>query len=469
MRIALSLPSRFLLGSAQLGCGLSSLWRFRLFAGLAILLLIVSTVRAAERHTPQTPAPTRNNTKAQTAHKQHSAKPIFTTSGQTPSLRKVSRSEPPEQGLSSARIEQQLQAIYLAIGQADNRSALALAEDLTRTQPNFQLGHMLYADLLLAQTRPVALPGSAPEALTRAAPGAITDLRAEAKVRIKAQQERPPAAALPENFTALSRWNEQAIAVDISKSRLYLFTRNAAGELSLAHDYYISIARLGAIKNNEGDLRTPLGPYFITSHLYPTQLPDFYGAGALPLNYPNPYDMRRGKSGSGIWLHGTPKNQYSRPPQASEGCVVLTNPDFRTVAQSVSLRSTPVLIAKSLRWVQKTGAWEASFDATWQAWRQQKLNHQPADMARFYYASFAGQGGQNWGGFYRQLQNEMRQTRVISANIDKVSRVYWRESADEEIVVTTFVQNLGGKEKNRRQYWRKKGSSPWRIFYESDV
>jgi murein L,D-transpeptidase YafK len=469
MRIAFSPPPLSLLGSARLGRGFSSLWRFWQLASLAILLLIASAAHAAEKHAPHTPAETRSGTKKTAAPKPHLAKPSLANSGQAPSIRQVSRSEPPEQGLSSARIEQQLQAIYLAIGQADNRSALALAEDLTRKQPNFQLGHMLYADLLLAQTRPVALPGSAPEALTRAAPGAITDLRAEAKVRIKAQQERPPAAALPENFTALSHWNEQAIAVDISKSRLYLFTRNAAGELSLAHDYYISIARLGAIKNNEGDLRTPLGPYFITSHLYPTQLPDFYGAGALPLNYPNPYDVRRGKSGSGIWLHGTPKNQYSRPPQASEGCVVLTNPDFRTVAQSVSLRSTPVLIAKSLRWVQKPGAWEASFDATWQAWRQQKLGHQPADMAHFYYASFAGQGGQTWLSFYRQLQREMQQKITIAPDIRRVSRIYWREAADEEVVVTTFGQTLGELGKNRRQYWRRKGQNPWRIFYESDV
>lgn len=371
-------------------------------------------------------------------------------------------------GLSSAQIEAQLHAIYAAIANADNRQALHLAEQLTRTQPNFQLGQMLYADLLLAQTRPVAIPGSAPEALTRAAPGVITDLRAEAKARIKALQERPPAGSLPENFTALSSWNRQAIAVDIGKSRLYVFDRNAAGQLQLVHDYYISIARLGAVKTNEGDLRTPLGPYFITSHLYPEQLPAFYGAGALPLNYPNPYDVRRGKSGSGIWLHGTPPQQYSRPPQASEGCVVLTNPDFGVLAQTVSLRSTPVVIAQSLRWVQ-ADTWQTGFNTAWQAWRSHKLHGTAASSAPFYYASFAGQGGQNWASFYRQLQGEMGKQRGISADLNKVSRVYWREAADEEVVVTTFAQSLGGREKDRRQYWRRKGAQPWRIFYESDV
>jgi murein L,D-transpeptidase YafK len=178
--------------------------------------------------------------------------------------------------------------------------------------------------------------------------------------------------------------------------------------------------------------------------------------------------LRRGKTGSGIWLHGTPPQQYSRPPQASEGCVVLTNPDFSALAQTVTLRSTPVVIATSLRWV-KTDTWQPGFNTAWQAWRSHKLQGTAASLAPFYYASFVGQGGQNWTNFYRQLQAEMGQSRSISANISKVSRIYWRESEDEEIVVTTFAQTLGSKEKNRRQYWRRKGSNPWRIFYESDV
>ena len=54
----------------------------------------------------------------------------------------------------------------------------------------------------------------------------------------------------------------------------------------------------------------------------------FTASGALPINYPNLLDMQRGKTGSGIWLHGTPPSQFSRAPQASDGCVVLANPDL---------------------------------------------------------------------------------------------------------------------------------------------
>jgi len=407
---------------------------------------------------------------------------------QTPKPAKATRSLAPAaapfattNGLSSQQIDERLLGIYHAIAEAKNREALALAEKLTQIQPNFQLGQMLYADLLLAQTRPVAMPGSAPEALTRDAPGAITDLRDEARQRIKALQERPPAGAIPENFTAINSWSPHAIAVDISKSRLYLFARNAAGQLQLQHDYYISIARLGAVKTNEGDLRTPLGIYFITSHLQPEQVGSFYGAGALPLNYPNPYDVRRGKSGSGIWLHGTPATQYSRAPQASEGCVVMTNPDFRVLSSAVELRTTPVVIAPQLRWVPENAAqntaqnatqsaWLNSFDAAWLAWRQTKLAGDLPQLAPFYYANFAGQNKLSWPQFYNTLLQEKRAGGLrLPEHLSAVSRLYWRESADEEIVITTFAQTVAGKSKNRRQYWRRKGGEPWRIFYESDV
>lgn len=373
------------------------------------------------------------------------------------------------QSFSTERMETRLDAIYLAISEGRNRDALALAEQLTKEQPNFQLAQMLYADLLLAQTRPVAVPGSAPEALSRSAPGVITDLRAEAKLRIKALRERPAAGTLPENFTALNSWSPQAIAVDISKSRLYLFTRDNQGQFRLTQDAYIAIARLGAVKENEGDLRTPIGPYFITSFLRPDQLTPFYGAGALPLNYPNPFDLRRGKTGSGIWLHGSPPEQYSRPPRASEGCVVLPDPDFVSIAQQVQRRTTPVVIAQELKWVNGHGNWEADFNARWKAWRSTRMAGQSIPMAPFYFANFSGWRQKKWPAFYQQIKAEMRAGVLITPDMKDIHRVYWREGPDEELVLTTFEHVVGKQKKTRRQYWRRKGNNPWRIFYESDI
>jgi hypothetical protein len=46
-----------------------------------------------------------------------------------------------------------------------------------------------------------------------------------------------------------------------------------------------------------------------------------------------PTDARRGKTGSGIWLHGTPPDQFVRAPKATDGCVVLANPDLERMHQ----------------------------------------------------------------------------------------------------------------------------------------
>ena len=38
--------------------------------------------------------------------------------------------------------------------------------------------------------------------------------------------------------------------------------------------------------------------------------------------------MFKRRTGSGIWLHGTPPDQFARAPLATDGCLVLANPDL---------------------------------------------------------------------------------------------------------------------------------------------
>jgi L,D-transpeptidase YnhG len=177
----------------------------------------------------------------------------------------------------------------------------------------------------------------------------LADLREESRIRLKALRERPPPGSIPSQFLALSPRTRHAIAVDTSKSRLYLFENSTEG-LKPIGDYYISIGKSGIEKSLVGDQRTPLGVYYITSNLDPKSLKDFYGSGALPINYPNPLDVSRGKTGGCIWLHGTPPGQFSRAPKASDGCVVLANPDLERIIRTVEVRTTPVVIAQQLHW-----------------------------------------------------------------------------------------------------------------------
>jgi lipoprotein-anchoring transpeptidase ErfK/SrfK len=246
--------------------------------------------------------------------------------------------------------ENRLIETYRLIGAGQTREALLKAEKLVNDFPNFQLAQLVYGDLLAARSRPVRVVGDVPGSLAAVAAPALNELREESRIRLKALRERPPPDTIPSQFMSLSPRNKHAIAVDASRSRLYLFANTSDG-LQLVADYYISVGKSGVEKSVEGDLRTPLGVYFITSNLNPKSLTDFYGSGALPISYPNVLDTKRGKTGSGIWLHGTPPDQFSRPPLATDGCVVLANPDLETLVRTVEVRTTPVVIAPRLEWV----------------------------------------------------------------------------------------------------------------------
>ena len=129
--------------------------------------------------------------------------------------------------------------------------------------------------------------------------------------------------------------------------------------------------------------------YFITSRLDPATLKDFYGAGALPINYPNPLDQVRGKTGSGIWLHGTPPDQFSRAPLATDGCLALANPD-RSASCARWSPLHPVVIAKQLQWVQahSVQAERNSFEAVLNAWSAAKSEGNMNRLLGFYAPDF---------------------------------------------------------------------------------
>ncbi len=138
------------------------------------------------------------------------------------------------------------------------------------------------------------------------------------------------------------------VIISSQDHRLYLFKNSEIGFKKVA-DYYISIGRKGAGKEVRGDLKTPIGIYRIVKEISDERLPELYGVAALTLNYPNKWDQKQGRTGSGIWLHGTPRSTYSRAPLASRGCVVLNNPAMQTLIKQYALeKNTPVLIVDSL-------------------------------------------------------------------------------------------------------------------------
>lgn len=364
--------------------------------------------------------------------------------------------------------EARLMAVYALMAQGQGRQALEAAQKLSTDVPTFGLAQLVYADLLSGLT--LGNPGFAtyPPTLRDASAERLDDLTAEARARITAAGSRPPAGAVPSQFVFLAPSVRFAMAVDVSKSRLYLFENTPAGPV-LKHDYYASVGKLGTSKRIEGDLRTPLGIYFINGALDPRKLAERYGAGALPLNYPNQLDQLRGRTGSGIWLHGVEPATFTRAPLATDGCVAVSNPDLREISHLVNRQQTPVVIAESLSWVDvaEVPAQQSDFMQRFNAWRDARLA-QAEGLQQTFYSQTIHTPADASSATASQAQRDERSRSSGAVSVNNLSVLAWRD--EDEVMVVTYTEAAKRETQGRlkRQYWLRQGGD-WSIIFEGTI
>jgi murein L,D-transpeptidase YafK len=273
---------------------------------------------------------------------------------------------------------------------------------------------------------------------------------------------------VPSQFVFLAPSVRFAMAVDVSKSRLYLFENTAAGPV-LKHDYYASVGKLGTSKRSEGDLRTPLGVYFITGVVDPRKLAERYGAGALPLNYPNQLDQLRGRTGSGIWLHGVEPATFTRAPLATDGCVAVSNPDLREISHLVNRQQTPVVIAESLNWIDaaKAPAQQSDFMQRFNAWRDARLA-QADDLQQKFYSQTIHTPADASSPTASQAQRDERSRSVVPVSVNNLSVLAWHD--EDEVMIVTYTEAAKREPQGRlkRQYWLRQGGD-WSIIFEGTI
>jgi murein L,D-transpeptidase YafK len=342
--------------------------------------------------------------------------------------------------------------------------ALEQTDAMIRAYPNFRLAHLIKGDLLLARTQSLTAFGQGGVAT---ASQKVADLREEAIVRLRGYKSKPPANYVPRYLLQLRNDQKYAVVVDTQKSRLYLYQNNQ-GTPKFVADYYITQGKLGSEKVREGDQRTPVGVYHVTANLPRQKLTDFYGSGAFPISYPNDWDRRMGRNGHGIWLHGTPSDTFSRPPKASDGCVVLANQDLNALAENLQVGLTPVIISNSIEWLSLDD-WQAerkSLLGMIESWRQDWESRDTDRYARHYSGKFTSDNAD-----YRAWMEQKRKVNAgktwIKVGIDNVSM--FRNPGKEEHVVVTFEQNYQSSNltnvMKKRQYWIKEDGR-WKIVHE---
>jgi murein L,D-transpeptidase YafK len=360
--------------------------------------------------------------------------------------------------------EPQLSRIFREIEKNRLDAALEQTETLLRQYPNFRLGHLIKGDLLLARSKQISTIGNAANAPQEK----LADLREEAAARLKAYRDKPATTNyVPRYLLQMQPDQKHAIVVDTQKSRLYLY-QNDKGQPRFVADYYITHGKLGSDKMREGDKKTPVGVYHVTSSLPLAKLGDFYGSGAFPINYPNEWDKRQGRNGHGIWLHGTPSDTFSRPPKASDGCVVLANTDLDALAKNLQVGLTPVIISNSIEWLSFDD-WQSERSALNKKIDDWRADWESKDTDRFlsHYSKKFQTKDQNIDQFAQQKRKVNAGKEWIKVKLDNQSM--FRNPGKEEVVVVTFDQdyrsnNLDNQMK-KRQYWIREDGT-WKIIYE---
>lgn len=363
-----------------------------------------------------------------------------------------------------ARTEHDLSAVIDAIRSNKLDAALQQVEQLIAKSPNFRLAHLIRGDLLLARGRALQTFGNVSKSVPREK---VDGLRDEALARLRAHRERPVLDRVPRYVLQMNAEQRYAIVVDSRRSRLYVF-ENVNGRARLFTDYYVTLGKRGIEKTREGDQKTPIGVYHVTANLPRSKLSDFYGSGAFPINYPNAWDRRLGRNGFGIWLHGTPSDTYSRPPRASDGCIVLSNGDLDAVARHVQTGLTPFIIADEIEWTDATSLEQErkSLVSAVEAWRADWESRDSERYLKHYSARFRA-GKQDIAAWSTHKRNVNAAKQWIKVGVSH--QAMFRYPRERDFVVVAFEQDYRSSNLSNRmrkvQYWSLEDGR-WRIVYE---
>ena len=341
--------------------------------------------------------------------------------------------------------------------------ALNEIDKAVASQPNFRLAQLVRGDILMARAgRPIAFASNAVPAAS------LAPLQDEARVRLQRYLDAPPVDELPASLLQLAPDQAHALVVDTSRSRLYVYA-NDLGRPRYVTDFYISLGRYGVDKAREGDQKTPIGVYTITSEK--EKVPDFYGPRAFPLSYPNDWDRMHGRQGHGIWLHGTPSETYSRPPWATDGCVVLTNDDLARLAKYVDVSRTPVVIGQSIQWLDRK-RWESDRQEFLDTFARWKKDWESLDTDRYlaHYSGHFRTEGKDLAAWKASKNRVNAGKQWVKVGIDELSLFAY--PGQQDMMMVTFEQDYRSsnmsKKTHKRQYWIREDGA-WRILNESVV
>lgn len=248
------------------------------------------------------------------------------------------------------------------------------------------------------------------------------------------------------------------LAIDKNKQQLFLLEQRSP--LSLAGQFQCSTGEIPGDKLVEGDLKTPEGVYFVQRRLSSGLDYELYGDLAFTLNYPNPIDRIKGKTGSGIWIHG---RGYDLIPRETKGCVALNNPDLHNLDPKL-VRGTPVLIAGDVSWSEQLNDADVPRQLAQKVkeWARTWETKDESHFAFYHPALFSKSGKHSFTAFREHKENLFRNLPWIQVRLHEL-----RIMAGPDYWITWFGQFYRSpsfsSEGVKRLYWMRDESGELRI------
>lgn len=300
---------------------------------------------------------------------------------------------------------------------------------------------------------------------------------------IPAKQIPPgPVGDLMKKMMHFSSEMKYILLANKASKTIYLLT-NSEGTWQIAETFRMAIGEKSGQKKSAGDKRTPEGLYFIIGRKEKYELSVIYGPLSYVLNYPNDEDVKDGRTGQGIWIHGTNPDSS---PVSTKGCLELDNSNLLKLSGYLGVGiGTPVQIinkneqidpvqevdfaalsTRRKRILDQCSNEEMPFVEFLSDW---KTAWESRDIGRYgsMYAvsDFSGQG-LRWSQWSEKKQRTFEAYADISIDIDKIALVNFSEST----AVVAFVQRYSSSHRSPIENGKKlsliKQNGKWKIYRE---
>jgi murein L,D-transpeptidase YafK len=290
------------------------------------------------------------------------------------------------------------------------------------------------------------------------------------------------AVSFKESFSSTAA--DYFIILANKKNKTMYLLQNTTGKWKVLRSFDMGIGAVPGRKKTAGDKRTPEGLYFIIERKEKRELSSIYGPLAYVLDYPNQQDRQEGRTGQGIWIHGTEPDSF---PGETKGCLEIANDQLLLLASYLKDGiGTPVFIVdvetedplsipdfemiknkREKMFVQRE-QFEKEFKnllANWEkAWESRDIDR----YKEFYDTSGFQSQGIRWKSWAERKIRTFEIYSSIDVTIDKVLLMDISENTATLKFLQTYKSDKNSQE-NGKQLVLEKTNGSWKITREVTI